>query len=339
VRNRIVLVLSGAQLEEVKERGLVEQTNAAPTPLNGEDLDDDGKACKVHGRLIRATAKGTFYNAYLVSFPLQVVIITSLIVHKMFTEQYTVESCETFMTIYNDTDTDQKLYYDCSYRRKIDNTDEVEKYCSGNMSYDNFTKYNIDCTQYYFETGKLIEAVVLGYSAHLLLSKILIYFVHLLHFLVRRTAPIRHNGVRSCRDPRVLIPGVLLIMVLLIPVIGCIVLTILFILRNVSDMIREKTKGIQHDNRVWDILTYSGWMILPTFLAFVGIVFFKFRFLDKEYRPCLTHVSCIVSEHQPFAIDELVDDGNNTIQSEQTQISPDDDRNQSARDGHSTTVN
>jgi len=321
----------------VKECDLRQQTNNSPTLPNKEDPDDDGKSCKVHDRLIKATAKGIFYNAYLISFPLQVVVIFALIAQKMFNEEYTIESCESFVTIFNNTN--QQPYYDCSYGVTIDTSDKVASHCSGNISAKDFKEINIDCTQYYFETSTLIEGVIIGYSAHLLLSKILVYLVHFLHFLVRRTALIEVDGIWHCCERRVFIPAVLLVIVLIIPLLVSTSLVIVFVLRLSSDTIREILDGIIHGNRVWDLLTYGGMIMFPSFLVFSLMVLCKFKFLDKEYRLCLTHVSCAPPNHQPFI---LYGPGNSSISMtpiQQTSLPSDRDCNQSVRGEHPTGTN
>jgi hypothetical protein len=289
-RNDIALVLSASQLQEVKEFNLAQQTN--------DNLPNEEKSCKVHNRVIKATTKGIFYDTYLISFPLQVVTISVLILQKMFTEQYTVESCESFITIFNNTN--QKPYYDCSHEATTYTSDKVESHCSGNMSVKDFTETNIYCTQYYFETSNLIEAVVIGYSAHLLLSKILVYLIHFLHFLVRRSAPITNDGIQSCSSRYVFIPLVLLISILTIPCIISACLVIMFVLRFSGNTIRNTLDEISHGNQLWDLLTYGGLILFPSFFLFCLMILLRFNYIEKEYRACLTLVSCVPPNDQPI---------------------------------------
>ncbi|CAF3729939.1 unnamed protein product [Rotaria socialis] len=146
MRNNLAHLLSASQLQEVQECHATNQIAVRRNSQNAEDLINDEKACRVHDTLMLPTVKGNFYNLYLVLFPLQVVIIFAILLQKMFTEEYTVESCESFMVIYNKSD--QKPYYDCWVSGE---PDLIVNHCSSNISIDDFTYYNIDCAQYYFQ--------------------------------------------------------------------------------------------------------------------------------------------------------------------------------------------
>ena len=249
-------------------------------PLNQQDPDDDGKACKMHDKLVSSGAKTGVYNAYLSFLPLQVAIVSALIVQKMFTEEYTVESCQSFMSLFNDTI--RRPYYDCTYKAEAQTSQEVADHCNKNASTYDFENFNIDCTQYYFEMSKLFEGIVISYSAHLLLSKIIIYFIRFLHFLIRR---MESDGSCCAR----IMAFLLFFLIFMIPVLLLITLLVLIALRQYEPM-RAKIDGQLHSDRQRNLVLYTILMSAPSWVCAMTTIVCQTRFSEK-HKSCLINVS------------------------------------------------
>ncbi|CAF3160787.1 unnamed protein product [Rotaria socialis] len=283
MRNNLAHLLSASQLQEVQECHATNQIAVRRNSQNAEDLINDEKACRVHDTLMLPTVKGNFYNLYLVLFPLQVVIIFAILLQKMFTEEYTVESCESFMVIYNKSD--QKPYYDCWVSGE---PDLIVNHCSSNISIDDFTYYNIDCAQYYFQASTLFEGVILGYSAHLLLSKVIIFFIRFAHFVTRRLHLGQSGG--CCKSFWCyIVPCCSWCIVLFLPFIIILVIIIFLIVYSDSGDARETIDTLIHSKQKWVLLMFSAFMIT------LALCFFPLAMLTNDltddYPSCLTHVS------------------------------------------------
>lgn len=269
------------------------------TAVDAQQPQDDGKACKMHNKLVSARDKTSFYNVYLGFLPLQVAIIFALIVQKMFTEEYTVESCKSFMDIFNDTT--RRPYYDCTYKAEAETSEKVADHCNKNASAENFEIFNIDCTQYYFEVSQVFEGIVIGYSAHLLLSKIIIYFIRFLHFLTLQVKS-EAAGCSCARVACILI----FIIIIVIPSLLWVIVVGALVLRQINETIRVFLNRQFHSDRQRNLVIYTILLIGPSLTIALYTMIRQKRFA-VNHKSCLINVSYELSSRSPSNTNDTQD--------------------------------
>ena len=131
-------------------------------------------------RRIPANAKGAWYNLYLVLLPLQVAFITIIIVHNIYTEQYSTESCTSLTTI---NDNDESIYYECRNYQQIQSIEQILKECNS----DNTTQ-SISCTAYYYNPllSHIIITILNSLILHLTLARIIVRLIIVMRYLVHK---------------------------------------------------------------------------------------------------------------------------------------------------------
>jgi hypothetical protein len=140
-------------------------------------------------RRIPAHVKGSWFNIYLLLLPLQVAIITMVIVHNIYIEQYYTESCESFKEIA--TNLNESSYYNCKYNTLSETNSEILRKC-------NDTDYGdkpISCTTYYYnpQLSNVILTILNSLLLHLTLAKGIVRFIIIMRYMV-------HKYGKSCRE-------------------------------------------------------------------------------------------------------------------------------------------
>ena len=135
-------------------------------------------------RRIPAKAKGAWLNLYLVLLPLQVAFITIIIVHNIYAEQYSTESCNSLTTINNNN---ESIYYECRNHEQSQSFDQILKECD----IDNVTQ-SISCTAYYYNPllSHTIIIILNSLVLHLTLARIIIRFILAMRYAVHKSGKI-----------------------------------------------------------------------------------------------------------------------------------------------------
>jgi hypothetical protein len=152
------------------------------------NIPDDKDLFMVERR-IPAKTKGAWFNIYLLLLPLQVAIITMVIVHNIYTIQYDTETCESFVAIAMNLN--ESSYYDCKYDTLSDDNSEILRKCN-NTDYGDKP---ISCTTYYYDPlpSHVILTILNSLLLHLTLAKGLIRFIIIIRYL-------SHKYGKSCRE-------------------------------------------------------------------------------------------------------------------------------------------
>lgn len=131
-------------------------------------------------RRIPATAKGAWFNLYLVLLPLQVAFITIIIVHNIYTEQYSTESCDSLKLINDDH---ESSYYECRNHQQSQSIEHILKECE-----DDNTTQSISCTAYYYNPllSHIIITILNSLILHLTLARIIIRLIIVMRYVVHK---------------------------------------------------------------------------------------------------------------------------------------------------------
>ena len=155
-------------------------------------------------RRIPATAKGSWYNMYLLLLPLQVALITIVIVHHIYSEEYRVESCSSFAQIANSFN--ESRFYDCRYHEVSRPNDEIFKTCN---TTDNGND-EINCSVYYYNPllSRIIVTILNSLLLHATLAKGIIRFIIFARYIAHKYDKI---GPQKCPGKK---PGAFVVMII-----------------------------------------------------------------------------------------------------------------------------
>lgn len=216
LRNWLALLTSGGQFYEVHTQQSIQQAtsnggvqseqsipNEATTIINMETppstLSETAsnkieikKDCLMANRRIPATVKGAWYNLYLLFLPLQLAIISIIIVHNIYHLEYDTLTCASIKEIADRCN--ESIYYDCKYGGKSQNICLIFETCNQSQSHD-----LTSCTVYYYNPSlsDAIQTILNGLLLHFVLAKGIIHFMIGARYLVYKLYKIYSDRFKS----------------------------------------------------------------------------------------------------------------------------------------------
>jgi hypothetical protein len=127
--------------------------------LENEQQDNAKHACYTQDFIIKETlVRNIFYSMYVLSLPLQIVMICLIILEKMFVEEISLDSCASYI-LSNRHDP----YYYCRLTSEPFSTQSISQesiinFCNSTVINDTYQGKidDITCIQYYFDKTKII---------------------------------------------------------------------------------------------------------------------------------------------------------------------------------------
>jgi hypothetical protein len=145
-------------------------------------------ACYTQDFVIKSSlGKNTFYSLYILSLPLQIVMVCLIILERIFVQQISMDSCASYILSARDDS-----YYYCrlmseTFSPESTSKATINKFCNSTINNDTYSEKidDIICMQYYFDKTKIIEIVTNIFVWQKLSATVSVYLIRYFQYLFR----------------------------------------------------------------------------------------------------------------------------------------------------------